>query len=317
MSWSLHAGLDAFVIESRFEPARAGHALDFFDSLSARGFLNRFLLDPHNLTTLREVVAEEHLGAVPFNLEDSEVLDLLAQSLTSRRFRVVLLRQAAMETYGEGEPESVPPPIGAVTESSWILLKVVDDATDEPIPKVKLTLTLPDGSKADHTTNAEGAIDLDPVRPGTCQVVTDMASPKRAETLVLVRLTGPTPPPPEDPKKKRKKPKQAPYKVGRIERHRVRTGDTLAGLAQMAGMTWKELAKFNWGTDDPKKVNRHLRWDVGCTKKTADGSNYVFDDSDSPGIVLLPFPWSAPLGTGLEHVLRVSPVDPAPWRFST
>jgi hypothetical protein len=85
----------------------------------------------------------------------------------------------------------------------------------------------------------------------------------------------------------------------------VKKGETLDGLAKGAGMTWKELAKFNWGTDLPGEINQHLRDDVGCTKKTSDGANYVFDDSDDPGIVYIPKPWKQQgLATAKTHVFK-------------
>lgn len=70
--------------------------------------------------------------------------------------------------------------------------------------------------------------------------------------------------------------------------YKVKTGDSIAGLAQSIGITWQELARYNWGTDVPSRINIHLRDDVGCTKKTASGLNYVFTSDDSPGIVYLP-----------------------------
>ena len=76
-----------------------------------------------------------------------------------------------------------------------------------------------------------------------------------------------------------------------VEEHSVATGETLAGIAAGAGMSWKELAEFNWGTSQPKEINRFLRDVVGCTKMTANRKNYVFDDFDDPGIVLVPVEW--------------------------
>ena len=84
------------------------------------------------------------------------------------------------------------------------------------------------------------------------------------------------------------------------------TGETLAALAQSCDLTWAQLAHFNWGIDKPAAVNEHLRIDVGCTKKTHDGHNYVFDDADSPGIVYLPKRWSREgLATNETHTIRV------------
>ena len=59
-----------------------------------------------------------------------------------------------------------------------------------------------------------------------------------------------------------------------VERHKVRSGESLDSIAKSAGLTWQDLATFNWGTADPDEINLRLRDDIGCTKKTADGVNY-------------------------------------------
>jgi hypothetical protein len=100
-------------------------------------------------------------------------------------------------------------------------------------------------------------------------------------------------------------------RIAVIEEYKVKTGDTLKSLAKSCGMTWQELAEFNWGTSDPGGINEHLRDDVGCRKKTADGDNYVFDDSDDPGIVYLPVPLKKDgLATEQTHTIRAkAPAD--------
>jgi hypothetical protein len=88
--------------------------------------------------------------------------------------------------------------------------------------------------------------------------------------------------------------------------HRVRKGETLAGVAKSSGITWQELAQFNWGTADPDKINERLRDEVGCTRKTRDGWNYVFDDSDHPGIIFIPTQWEQKgLAADRTHTIRV------------
>jgi hypothetical protein len=76
--------------------------------------------------------------------------------------------------------------------------------------------------------------------------------------------------------------------VLKIKEHKVQDGDTLVSIAQANGLTEQELEKFNWGTDNPNKINDYLRDKVGCKKKTADGYNYIFTSQDYPGIVYIP-----------------------------
>src|SRR5581483_6471640 len=48
------------------------------------------------------------------------------------------------------------------------------------------------------------------------------------------------------------------------------------------------LAEYNWGSSDQDKINQGLVEVVGCTKKTQDGSSYIFTSTDDPGIVWIP-----------------------------
>ena len=93
-----------------------------------------------------------------------------------------------------------------------------------------------------------------------------------------------------------------------IEKHKVKSGETLKSLAEAHGLTWQQLALFNWNTDDQDDINNHLRDDVGCTKKSPDGNNYVFSSDDSPGIICVPTKWvKAGLPTDQTHMIRVRP----------
>jgi len=70
--------------------------------------------------------------------------------------------------------------------------------------------------------------------------------------------------------------------------YKVKDGDSLASLAQENGITWQELARFNFGTDIKSEVSKQLFSKVGCRKPTADGKSYIFTSNDKPGIILIP-----------------------------
>jgi hypothetical protein len=85
-----------------------------------------------------------------------------------------------------------------------------------------------------------------------------------------------------------------------------------------AGITWQELAIYNWGTDDPKEVNRALIETVGVrTVDDADPSKSVLDPALGPdgaaGKILLPKTWKKD-GLALEkhHKITIKPLRPAP-----
>jgi hypothetical protein len=88
--------------------------------------------------------------------------------------------------------------------------------------------------------------------------------------------------------------------------HKVKTNETLDCLAKKQGITWKQLAQFNWGTSTPKEINECLHDLVGCHRKTKNGKNYMFTSKDSPGIICIPI--KSPrfkLETGRTHRIQV------------
>lgn len=88
--------------------------------------------------------------------------------------------------------------------------------------------------------------------------------------------------------------------------HKVKTNETLDLLAKKAGITWQQLATFNWGTSQPKQINECLHEFVGCRHLTKNGKNYMFNSKDSPGIVFIPV--KSPhykLQTGQTHTVQV------------
>ena len=90
------------------------------------------------------------------------------------------------------------------------------------------------------------------------------------------------------------------YGIANIKEYKVKNGDTRNKLASDAGISWQDLAVFNWATEDPDQVNRFLYSLVGCRKrlipptksKTKKKSKYVFTSDDDPGIIFIPQQWS-------------------------
>lgn len=187
----------------------------------------------------------------------------------------------------------------------WIQFRVLDERTGRPVNGVRLRITTPDGAGQHQVTSGQGTIRIDGLPSGTCDVSCEIGShPKLALTRDFVALGGR---PAVDPGKDRDKPLDgATLIIATIDEHKVATGESIASLAKEAGLSWQTLAKFNWDTEQPKRINEHLRDFVGCTKKTRDAHNYMFDDSDEPGIVCIPRHWKAQgLATDEEHVIRV------------
>lgn len=186
---------------------------------------------------------------------------------------------------------------------SWIRISVVDDESNRPISGVTLKVTLPGGSEVFRQSEPQGVM-IDKIDAGTCNVTSSFYGVTRFETFSFVSMGKRE----GAPGGSSAGPRMSGVCIANIKEHKVKKGESILSLAKANGMQWQELAIFNWGTSEPNQINVHLREDVGCTKKTADGHNYMFDDSDDPGIMYIPRVWEEKgLKTEQEHVIRVRP----------
>lgn len=276
--------------------------------------------------------AAEAIAPLPGSARTDNLHDLLASGrlllLETRVRHEIAGGGSGRRTVQPTPPTPVRPRPG--TQTSWIRIKVVDDRSAEPLAGVNLRVTQPNGRTFDYTTRPDGCVEIHDIDPGTCSATCSLEGARLSDTYDFVTMgtqpgaapaaagTGPggaagaagtaedggqpaSSAPGEQPA-----PRIRGVRIAEIEEHRVQTGETLETLAAGAGITWQELARFNWDTDDPDQINHHLRDDVGCTRRTADGRNYVFDSSDDPGIVYIPRAWTqAGLATDQEHTVRV------------
>lgn len=214
-----------------------------------------------------------------------------------------------LDVVPEGPTESSP-------TQGWFELRVVQDADETAVPYVPLEVKSSSGSVQKMMTSAEGRVRVNGLDDETCEVSTSAQGAKLAQSAEVVG-TGASSPRVKGEKGTNGAKGGARSGASRVkhliavERHRVRTGETLESIAKAAGMSWQELAEFNWSTSEPEEINKHLAHDIGCTKVTRDGKNFMLDDSDQPGIILVPRPWrEAMLPVKVQNILRVRPVRP-------
>jgi len=295
----------------------------FLDDLSpsdARRYLEEYAGDHMAMMQLRTVLAEDSFGMPVSNLDDAEVIDEVANRVAMGHLWIAEELEEPQPELPQPEPASSssaapPPELPRSKKLTWIEFQVVWDQSGKPVKNVRLIVKTPDGVENFHDTNGEGKARVEEIEPGTCDVRCDTKGIKR-ETMLNLMGTGAPPKPAEETSNG--KPPSGTLIIAQLDNHKVKKGESLDGLAKRVSMTWKDLAKFNWNTDEPEKINQHLRYDVGCKRKTSDGKNYMFDDKDDPGLIELPKPWSlSGLATGGTHVVRVRPcpVNP-PWHFS-
>lgn len=193
---------------------------------------------------------------------------------------------------------------------------VVKDKSGDLVPGVEFEILLPDNTRTKLATDNQGIIDITELPHGRCTLACSTQDLDLEQALAPVSMLdlrsaelprGKAEGAPVEP------PKQRRLRLVNVTSHKVKRGESIASIAATNGMTWQRLAFFNWGTTDRSKINAALKEKVGCTKRTADGQNYIFDDADEPGIVYIPRAWwLADLTTGQTHTIVTERVDSLP-----
>lgn len=304
------------IIELSRRRSEMGHGTErtFSSEFVARSFLRGCLNGPHDLMRLRHFLAKELTYTTLSRLTDQAVLKEAACHLAQGRIYALerphdpLTLPTPRHRSDDGAAEA--PVQDRQTTLAWIRLQVIHATTGEPIPGIPLHVTLPDDSERDATTDADGVVTFRDLQPGICMVMCDLQDARLQDTYAFAGQ-GELPPPPGGDGEAglasaAEKPPATRSRIARIERHKVKTGESLQSIAEAHGMTWQDLALFNWDTAKPDAINEHLHDEVGCTKKTPDGYNYVFDDTDEPGLLYLPKTWEmTALVTEQTHTFRV------------
>jgi len=95
------------------------------------------------------------------------------------------------------------------------------------------------------------------------------------------------------------------------KKYQPQDGDTLQSIAERETavgneISWQDIAKFNWGTDDQEEINEYLRDELGCRLRDTDNNFVISGDDEPQGELLIPVPFKK-TNLSLEnlHVLRV------------
>jgi hypothetical protein len=88
----------------------------------------------------------------------------------------------------------------------------------------------------------------------------------------------------------------ADFKIVKIKKeHQIRNGDTLETIGKPYGITAKELAKFNFGTDDIMEVAKFSWGRLGCSVESKDRDfKFIVNETDKPGVIFIPDKDSVP-----------------------
>lgn len=109
----------------------------------------------------------------------------------------------------------------------------------------------------------------------------------------------------------------------RAKKHAPKDGDTLQSIAQQetaAGnpISWQEIARFNWGTDNPDVIDEFLRDELGCYVRGGDKRFVMSADAQARTPLLIPRPFAKDgLATETTHTIKVRKKDKPPKQFES
>lgn len=246
---------------------------------------------------------------------DDALIDRMLAVLSSRRVTLALRERLVPRdvihplTSHSDEGESEP----LVSATSWIDIRVIDDVSGDPVPGLRLTVSLADGSQQVVTTSMEGLVALRAISDGTCSVTSELGHAIVGDVCPFVGMGSTIAGRSTAPVLSASMGAGTRSRVAEVVLHHVATGQTLDSIAASHGLTGSALARFNFGTTDPASVAERTAVELGCTHFDAAGRPQL-DDTDDPGVIYIPRVWTATgLATGQEHVVRVRIPEVAPY----
>jgi len=204
--------------------------------------------------------------------------------------------------------------------NSVITYKIVEDQPGDFIPGVLLTVTLTEGRYKELVSAHDGKVIIENVKRGVSGFnldVSNIFSATLENTFAYVTVNSNTTKPEQETPNKAKrvhfrlksKSRQKLRYVADIKVHQVAEGQTFSSIAKDNNSTFRDLAFFNWGTYEKKRILESMERDIGCKNKAPDGRDFQFSGNESPGIVYIPVPRSvSDLKTSTEHTIRVTKV---------
>jgi hypothetical protein len=193
-----------------------------------------------------------------------------------------------------------------------IEITFLERGSGRPLAGVALVVTAPDGAQIRLTTTSDGVVKLSDIDPGQCTVTSVVDGAAVATSYAAGGGEG------DggggggrreaDPATEGAPMPITAASIVDAAVHRIESGQTPESIAAETGVPWDTIARFNWDTTDPDRLDELFRDRLGCRKRTPDGKRFVFDDGDDPGIILIPRPWEASFAAARSHTVAVAPL---------
>ena len=270
---------------------------------SAVRFVHELAREPRNLRELERLANSSLLGRGAVLAGDAATIEFVAHQWVRGDYKLY----SEPRSVGPGPSEEpsvveVAPVYNTIREKSFLSVRLVADATDEPISGVPLIVQFPNRSKKQATTDRGGRIDVDFEGYGPAEVTSSIKGAKLDEALTYVRTAAT----PSHNAQDLGDAELSGKPVISVIKYKVRIGDTLDAIAKGYGITRDDLALFNFGTTDQKNVDKRLMMDVGC-RRNRTSKRVEMSSSDKPGIIYVPKPLRLPgLALNKLHIVRVT-----------
>ncbi len=290
--------------EFRVAPAGSGpERVCFSDEGEVREFLQRV----PDLSAFRSALEG---GA---DLDDEDLRLEAAARISRGELRIVRKREEGMVPVAFEEEEEKAP-VAAKREKTWIAFKVVEDATGRPVKGIKLKLTAPGGDEREAETDEKGGVEFTEIPEATCIAATSIEGATATNTFAFLKV-GDLPARESEEEEDPSEP--GPWFLARVEEHELGEIETIDSAAEANGVSWRDLARFNWGTDDRKEVDRILTGSSDApegeesTSATETESGQGEIPNSAPSIhrwLLIPKKFTLSAEPFHTYVLRVRPV---------
>lgn len=271
MKDTVHHGRRQYEFVRRGEQRpEADEILTFGDLHRAQQFLDRLPQEPATQRVLGRLAAAEHPHRQPTARDGADQRRIVASRLARGQLKVAVYCRAEFAVADEGVADDVAQRKAEPLQQrlDWICFKVVDDVTGEPIPKVKLEVTLPDDSEKQGQTDDAGKLRFDGIPSGTCGVTSPLDGAEWETTLAYLELGHKSQDdqpadadPPAEPAgtapasgEEEDQAPDGPYVLAHLGDRSLAPGEGLEQLAQRTPLTADQLALFNWGTTDSDVV---------------------------------------------------------------
>ncbi len=278
---------------------------------------------------LMNFLSKNHHGSV-WSCSDKKLQKLTAELIINREI-VIVTRSSSKQGHGTFAGEGPVEPLSDKFRfsfklpcfgSSALTYKIVEDKSGDIIPGVFLKVTLKDNRFVELASTREGKIEIEKVKRGVTGFDMDVSNIFGAtleNTFAYVTVDSNPAETEEDETspnnaerahaRLRSKNRNEFRYIADITEHKVAEGETFDSIAEANGSTFRDLAFFNWGEYERKKIRKLMERDIGCSQKTPDGRDYQFTGEEDPGIVYIPAPLSiTDLETNMEHTIRVKRV---------